>query len=111
MTDRHPLYDTSNLANLPHLKALAPAAMGAFEAFDRAAMAPGAIPRKFKELMAVAVAVSTQCPYSLEIHRTNAQNAGASEAEIAEAIFVAAAMRATAAIAHGTHLVGVRKGR
>lgn len=111
MTGQNSLYDTHNLANLPHLKSLSPAAMGAFEAFDRAAMAPGVIPRKFKELMAVAVAVSTQCPYSLEIHRVNAQNAGASEGEIAEAIFVAAAMRATAAIAHGTHLVGARKGR
>ena len=111
MTVPSPLYDTANLANLPHLKALAPAAMAAFEAFDRVAMAPGTIPRKFKELMAVAVAISTQCPYSLEIHRTNALNAGASETEIAEAIFVAAAMRATAAIAHGTHLVGARKGR
>ena len=85
------LYDTANLAQLPHLKALAPSAMLAFENFDRAAMAPGAIPRKFKELMALAVAISTQCPYSLEIHRTNATNAGATEAEIAEAIFIAAA--------------------
>ena len=105
------LYDTANLAQLPHLKALAPSAMLAFVNFDRAAMAPGAIPRKFKELMALAVAISTQCPYSLEIHRTNAANAGATEAEIAEAIFIAASMRATAAIAHGTHLVGARKGK
>ncbi len=105
------MYDTANLGQLPHLKALAPAAMTAFENFDRAAMAPGAIPRKFKELMALAVALATQCPYSLEIHRTNAANAGATEAEIAEAIFVAASMRATAAIAHGTHLIGPRKGK
>jgi alkylhydroperoxidase/carboxymuconolactone decarboxylase family protein YurZ len=45
----------------------------------------------------------------LEVHRTNALNAGVTEGEIAEAIFVAAAMRATATIAHGTHLVGTKK--
>lgn len=104
-----PMYDTSNLSKLQALRAAVPSAMQAFETFDRAAMAPGAIPRRYKELIALAVAVTTQCPYSLEVHRKNAQNAGVSEAEIAEAIFIAAAMRATAAIAHGTHLVDAKK--
>ncbi len=104
------MYDNANLANLPHLKGLAPSAIHAFETFDRAAMAAGAIPRKYKELIALGVALATQCPYSLEVHRTNATNAGATEAEVAEAIFIAAAMRATAAIAHGTHLVGAPAG-
>lgn len=105
------MYDTTNLGQLPHLKALAPQAMHAFENFDRAAMSAGSIPRKFKELIALGVALTTQCPYSLEVHRTNAINAGATETEIAEVIFLAAAMRATAAIAHGTHLVNARKPR
>lgn len=104
------MYDTANLSRLTQLRSLETASMQAYEAFDRAAMAPGSIPRKYKELIALGVALTTQCPYSLEVHRTNAQNAGASEAEIAEVVFVAAAMRATAAIAHGTHAVGVRKG-
>lgn len=103
------MYDSSNLSRLAHLRALTPAAMQAFETFDRAAMGAGAIPRRYKELIALACAVTNQCPYSLEVHRTNALNAGVSEGEIAEAIFVAAAMRATATIAHGTHLVGPKK--
>lgn len=103
------MYSANNLAQLPHLKALSPTTMHAFETFDRAAMAAGAIPRKYKELIALGVALTTQCPYSLEVHRTNALHAGASEAEIAEVVFLSAAMRATAAIAHGTHLVGPRK--
>lgn len=105
------LYESANLARLPHLKSLAPQVMHAFEGFDRAAMSGGAIPRKFKELIALGVALTTQCPYSLEVHRTNAINAGATEAEMAEVVFLAAAMRATAAIAHGTHLVAPKKGR
>ncbi|HXE02363.1 MAG TPA: carboxymuconolactone decarboxylase family protein [Hyphomicrobium sp.] len=103
------MYDIAKLANLPQLRSLAPTTMAAFENFDRAAMAPGAIPRRYKELIALGVALATQCPYSLEVHRTNAENAGVTEAEIAEVVFLAATMRATAAIAHGTHLVGARK--
>lgn len=103
------MYNSANLANLPVLRSLQPAAMQSFETFDRAAMAPGSIPRRYKELIALACAVTNQCPYSLEVHRTNALNAGVTEGEIAEAIFVAAAMRATATIAHGTHLVGAKK--
>ncbi|MEZ5898934.1 MAG: carboxymuconolactone decarboxylase family protein [Hyphomicrobiaceae bacterium] len=100
------MYDTANLSKLQNLRQASPSVMQAFETFDRAAMAPGAIPRRYKELIALAVAITTQCPYSLEVHRTNALNAGVTEAEIAEVVFISAAMRATAAIAHGTHLVG-----
>lgn len=103
------MYDYANLSKLPHLKALSPAIMQAFETFDRAAMAPGVIPRRYKELIALAVAMAMQCPYSLEVHRANAANAGVTEAEIAEAIFVASAMRASATIAHGTHLFAGKK--
>jgi AhpD family alkylhydroperoxidase len=105
------MYDISNLSNLPQLRSLSSATMAAFENFDRAAMAPGTIPRRYKELIALGVALATQCPYSLEVHRTNAENAGVTEAEIAEVVFLAASMRATATIAHGTHLVGPRKAK
>jgi AhpD family alkylhydroperoxidase len=58
---------------------------------------------KYKELIAVGVAVTTQCPYCIEIHIANARKAGATDAELAEATIVAAALRAGAAIAHSTH--------
>ncbi len=99
------LYESSNLNKLPALGALAPAAMAAFEAFDQAALAEGAIPKKYKELIALAVALTTQCPYCLEVHTAAAKHAGATEAELAETTFVAAALRAGAAVTHGTHLI------
>ncbi len=99
------MYDSANLAKLPTLKKLAPDAMAGFEALDRAALADGAIPAKYKELMALAVALTTQCPYCLDIHRDAARKAGASEAELAETVFVAVALRAGAALTHGTHLM------
>jgi len=97
------VYNTTNLGQLKNLDANAPAAMQAFWAFDKAAMAEGAIPSKYKELMALSVAFTTQCPYCIEIHSSKARKAGATDAEVAEAVTVAAALRAGAAITHGAH--------
>jgi len=60
---------------------------------------------KYKELMAVAVALTTQCPYCIEIHSSNARKAGATEAELTEAAMVAASLRAGAAVPHATHFL------
>jgi AhpD family alkylhydroperoxidase len=99
------MYDMKNLAKLKTLDADAPEGMKAFWAFDKAAMAEGAIPVKYKELMALSVAFTTQCPYCIAIHSDKARKAGASPQEIAEVVVIAAALRAGAAITHGTHAV------
>lgn len=97
------MYDMKNLARLKTMEANAPGAAKAFWAFDKAAMSEGAISVKNKELMALAVAFTTQCPYCIEIHAKRAREAGGSEAEISEVVFIAAALRAGAAVTHGTH--------
>ncbi|MGE3822414.1 MAG: carboxymuconolactone decarboxylase family protein [Isosphaeraceae bacterium] len=97
------MYDSANLKKLKKLGELAPDAWQGFLAFDKAAMADGAVPAKYKELIAVAVALTTQCPYCIEIHTKKAKAAGCSEAEIAETVLVAAALRAGGAVTHGTH--------
>ena len=98
------MYSKDNLSKLPKLGQLAPEATAAFWAYDKAALADGAIPKKYKELMAIAVALTTQCPYCIEVHRQQALKAGATEPELAEVVHVAAALRAGGAITHGTHL-------
>ncbi len=97
------MYNKENLTKLKKMESLAPEAMKAFWAFDKAAVADGAIPVKYKELIAVAVALTTQCPYCIDIHSGNARKAGATDAEIAEAAMIAAALRAGAAVTHATH--------
>ena len=97
------MYDIKNLGKLAALDANASEAMKAFWAFDKAAMTAGAIPVKQKEMIAVAVALTTQCPYCIDIHVKRAREAGATEQEIAEVVLIAAALRAGAAITHGTH--------
>ncbi len=99
------MYSMDNLNKLPKMATLAAEAMATFRAYDKAALADGAIPKKYKELMAIAVALTTQCPYCIEVHRQQALKAGATEQELAETVHVAAALRAGGAITHGTHLL------
>jgi AhpD family alkylhydroperoxidase len=102
MSSPEPLYPqtTKELADLR--KRLAPGCADAFKAFSRAALAEGALPAKTKQLIAVAVAHVTQCPYCIRSHTGAALQQGASAEEIMEAIWVAAEMRAGAAYAHAT---------
>jgi len=81
--------------------------MKAFWAFDKAAFNPGAIDVLQKQLMAVGVALTTQCPYCIDIHLKAARKAGATDQMLGETATVAAAMRAGAAITHATHLFNV----
>ena len=97
------MYSKEHLAKIKKMDSLAPEVMKAFWAFDKAAVAEGAIPVKYKELIAVAVAVTTQCPYCIDIHSGNARKAGATDAEIVEATMVAASLRAGGAVTHATH--------
>jgi AhpD family alkylhydroperoxidase len=97
------MYTTEQLKKLRKFGELTPKAWEGFLAFDKAVMADGAISAKVKELIAVAVAMTTQCPYCIDIHTKKAKSAGCTEAEIAEAVMVAAALRAGGAITHGTH--------
>ena len=97
------MYNKENLTKLKKMESLAPEVMKAFWAFDKASVAAGEIPVKYKELIAVAVAVTTQCPYCIDIRSSNARKAGATDAELTEAVMVAAALRAGGAVTHATH--------
>lgn len=98
------MFDMRNLSLLKKLDENAPETMKAFWAFDKEAFKPGAIDGLQKQLMAVAVALTTQCPYCIELHLRAARKEGATEKMLAETATVAAAMRAGAAITHSTHL-------
>ena len=81
-------------------RALAPETEAAFQAFSQKVFAEGALPVKIKQLIAVAVAHVTQCPYCISGHTKAALRHGASQEELMEAIWVAAEMRAGGAYAH-----------
>ncbi len=94
------IYPNPSAELLRHRHELAPEIDDAFRTFSKAAFADGALPRKVKQLIAVAVAHTTQCPYCIRGHTLGALHDGATEREIMEAIWVAAEMRAGGAFAH-----------
>jgi AhpD family alkylhydroperoxidase len=81
-------------------RALAPEIEAAFRQFSQAVFQDGALPAKTKQLIAVAVAHVTQCPYCIKGHTKAARRHGATPEELMEAIWVAAEMRAGGAYAH-----------
>ena len=97
-----PLYPPATRETAAQRRALAPEAQAAFDAFSRAVFADGALPGKIKQIVAVAVAHVTQCPYCIKGHTKAALRAGATPEELMEAIWVAAEMRAGGAYAHST---------
>jgi AhpD family alkylhydroperoxidase len=100
------VYETANMKKIKTLKELAPEGMAAWATLNEVSMKDGAIPRKYKELLALAVAFTTQCVYCIDAHAKAAKAAGCTEAEIAEAAVVVAALRAGGAITHATHAIG-----
>lgn len=98
------MFDMKNLAHLANLDTNAPDPMKAFWAFEEVAFKEGALTILEKQLVAVAVALTTQCPYCIAAHTTDARAAGANDAQLTEAAIVAAAIRAGGALTHATHM-------
>jgi len=96
------LYQPSSREIAERRKQLAPEIHDAFQAFSRQTFADGALPARMKQVIAVAVAHVTQCPYCIEGHTKAALRQGASQQEIMEAIWIAAEMRAGGAYTHST---------
>jgi AhpD family alkylhydroperoxidase len=91
----------SDIGLVPDLLALAPVEGKAFLVFNHSAeRGDGAIPRKYRELIALGVAFTTQCAYCIDTHTRQARDNGATKEEIAETAFVAAAVRAGGTLAH-----------
>jgi AhpD family alkylhydroperoxidase len=95
-----PVYPSPSKDLARKRRELAPNTQAAFDAFSQAVFADGALPAKTKQLIAVAVAHVTQCPYCIRGHTKSALRHGATRQEIMEAIWVAAEMRAGGAYAH-----------
>lgn len=98
-------HDHSDHQYAKNLRVGAPTAFKAFLAFDQAALSGSdkVIPRKYPELMAVAVALITQCAYCIEAHTKAAHAAGATQEELAETTMIAAALRAGSLVTRPQH--------
>ncbi|MFD1334427.1 carboxymuconolactone decarboxylase family protein [Oceanobacillus iheyensis] len=97
------LYKKSYFSRIQELKEFAPEVFHSFFAFNNKALEEGKLSVKQKELIAVAVAHITGCPYCIELHVGNVKKQGADKEEVTEAIFVATALKAGSSLAHGVN--------
>ncbi len=100
MSEYELLYPKPARALVEQRNRLAPAPADAFRTFSKSVFGEGALPARTKQVIAVAVAHVTQCPYCIRAHTDAALRQGATPEEIMEAIWVAAEMRAGAAVSH-----------
>lgn len=93
----------SEASYMADIKEANPEMVSAFFGFDKAVFKKDGtnLDLATRELIAVGVAVTTQCPYCIEDHSKRAVRAGASKADVAEAVMVAAALRAGGGVTHG----------
>jgi AhpD family alkylhydroperoxidase len=95
-------HDENDIKLMRDMRKLAPDDFNAWLALEKTVgRENGAIPKKYRELIAIAVSATTQCPYCMESHAKAAHAAGASREEVVEASLIAAALRAGAAATHG----------
>lgn len=105
------MYNMENLSNLSKLNKNAAEGMQAFWQFDKQAFQEGSVSALTKQLAAIAVALTTQCPYCIELHTKAAREAGATDEQLSEIALVAAAIRAGGAITHATHMFNNQSGK
>jgi AhpD family alkylhydroperoxidase len=100
---REELYRKSYFNRLGELSDLVPDTFKAFAQFDKLALSEGKLTKKLKELIAIAVAHTTGCPYCIEVHVKEAKSEDVTKEEMSEAIMVATALKAGSALAHGVN--------
>ncbi|WP_337983104.1 carboxymuconolactone decarboxylase family protein [Lysinibacillus sp. C5.1] len=104
------LYQKNYFNRLGEFANLSPESFHAFVKFDTLALKEGKLSAKLKELIAIAVAHTTGCPYCIELHITQAKQKNASKEEASEAIMIATALKAGSALAHGVNALNAYDG-
>jgi AhpD family alkylhydroperoxidase len=95
-------HDPKDAAQFKRMRTLAPQEFAAWLGLEKIiAREDGVLSAKHRQLIAIAVALTTQCPYCIEAHVAAAKKAGATAEELAETAFIAAALAAGAAASHG----------
>jgi len=90
-------------AELLNLRAGAPEVMKAFASIAQASLAPKALDRKTKELIAVGISVAIRCDDCIGFHVKAAIEQGATREEVTEALAMAIYMGAGPSVMYATH--------
>lgn len=110
MSHTDSLFKKSNFKRIGEFNSVSPEIFKAFISFEKLALAEGKLTAKFKEIIAIAIAHTTGCPYCIEAHVKQAKKNGVSKEEMAESIMVATALKAGSAMAHGVNALNAYDG-
>ena len=102
-------YDNNDLNVINEFRSYSPEQFDAFMNWNSKVFCDGALPRKVKELIAIAVAHAVQCPYCIDYHTRYGKEFGVTDAEMAEAIHAASVIRAGAAMWHSIQAIKILK--
>jgi alkylhydroperoxidase/carboxymuconolactone decarboxylase family protein len=103
MTDTY--YNPEDLGKFGNIKDFEPKLAGKFFDWYGAVFAEGALTAREKSLIALAVAHAIQCPYCIDAYTSDTLQKGADEAQIMEAVHVAAAIRGGASLVHSVQMM------
>ncbi|WP_084693947.1 carboxymuconolactone decarboxylase family protein [Paracoccus sp. 228] len=90
------------LANIGELNKIAPESVGAYMQASGAGAKSGHLDEKTRQLIAIAVAITTRCDGCISVHSKEAVAAGATREEIAEALGVAMSLNMGAALVYSS---------
>ena len=94
---------------LAKLGAAQPETLQAFSELQKSAIQTGALDAKTKELIALAIAVAARCDGCISFHTQDSLNAGATEAEISDALSVAVLMGGGPSLVYATHVIEAKE--
>ena len=104
MADHQHYYHAPDLARFPEMGEGAPGLWDKFLDWYSAVFAEGALSRREKALIALAVAHAVQCPYCIDAYTTASLEQGSNDEQMTEAVHVAAAIRGGASLVHGVQM-------
>jgi AhpD family alkylhydroperoxidase len=95
-------YRQQVVAGVGDLAKLSPDTVKGYATLGAAGQKTGQLDAKTRELIAIAVAITLRCDGCISVHVDAARKLGAKQSEVAEALSVAAAVNAGAAIVYST---------
>lgn len=98
-------YEPEDLGKFGDIKDFEPELAKKFFSWYGAVFEEGALSKREKSLIALAVAHAIQCPYCIDAYTSDSLEKGADEAQMMEAVHVAAAIRGGASLVHGVQMM------
>jgi alkylhydroperoxidase/carboxymuconolactone decarboxylase family protein len=98
-------YNPEDLKKFGQIGEFQPELADKFFAYYGEVFKDGALTAREKALIALAVAHAVQCPYCIDAYATESLEKGFSEAQMMEAVHVAAAIRGGASLVHGVQMM------